>query len=253
MSNGGEFLSSLPNPRQAIPFETEIFKGVVMLAIRTDPIDHQYQSFFQGKKLFEVQVQGKFKRLPRGEFYVGMEATNKMELGIIAKSVSKGVIQFCGTMINGLQQSFGDNQADRDFQYPHLVAPMFNSLDRIIVTSPGETLPPLGSTFIEDPEYRKQRFKFKSLSDSNVNLDNTYSFSVNSGNMDFISWSLIGVPMMRPIDLRPFFGDSSFRLVGYEVPKEVVDLFPNSHPQRLINYIFNFKVIIFILNDVFIV
>jgi len=32
--------------------------------------------------MFEVQVQGKFKKLPTGEIYVGAESTKKMELGM---------------------------------------------------------------------------------------------------------------------------------------------------------------------------
>ena len=61
-------------------FETEIFKGVTLLLVRTAPMDTHYRDFFEGtKREFEVQVQGKFKRAPEVKF-VGAEATQKMEL-----------------------------------------------------------------------------------------------------------------------------------------------------------------------------
>lgn len=137
---------------------------------------------------------------------------NKMELGLITRSISKAVLQFCGTMITGLQHSFGDSQSNPDHQFPHLVAPMFNSLDKIVVTPPNQTPPTLGTPFVEEPDYRKQRFKFRSLADCNIDLESTYSFSVNSSNMDLVRWSMTGIPFVKPFDLRPFIGDSPIRL-----------------------------------------
>lgn len=38
------------NSREAIPFETEFFKGIALLVVRTKPPDAQFNSFFEGKK-----------------------------------------------------------------------------------------------------------------------------------------------------------------------------------------------------------
>ena len=68
------FAQCPPNLRTGMPFETEIFKGTALLLVRTNPIDSHYRVFFHGtKREFEVQVQGKFKRQPDGEIYVGAE------------------------------------------------------------------------------------------------------------------------------------------------------------------------------------
>ena len=45
-----KYQSILPNSREPAPFETEFFKGVSMLVVRTAPIDEHYRIFFEGKK-----------------------------------------------------------------------------------------------------------------------------------------------------------------------------------------------------------
>jgi hypothetical protein len=162
--------------------------------------------------MFEVQVQGKFKRMPIGEFFCGAEAQNKMELGIITRSISKAACNFCATMVQNLHFSFGDDQSNPDYQVPHIVAPLFPTADKIIITPAGQEPPPLGAPFVEDPNYRKFRFTCKLTEQANVDLDTTYSFSVNTSNLDLPEWNLVGIPMVKPMDLRTFFGDSSLAL-----------------------------------------
>lgn len=157
-------------------------------------------------------MQGQFKRMPLGEIYVGAEATNKMELGILTRSISKAALNFCATMANDLHYSFGDNPSEPNHQKPHVVAPIFPTFDKVIVTPKGQDPPPLGVPFVEDIEYRKLRLKFKSIDDAKVELDNIYSFSVNTSNINLQTWSLIGIPMVRPMDLRTFIGSSAIQL-----------------------------------------
>jgi phage tail tube protein FII len=103
--------------------------------LRTNPIDSHYRSFFQGtKRQFEVQVQGKFKRKPTGEIYVGADITKKMELGILTRSMCRMVLKFVGTMVNDLHYSFGDSPNAKDAESPHLVAPLLRGMDKVVVT-----------------------------------------------------------------------------------------------------------------------
>jgi hypothetical protein len=237
--NSVRFVQCPPNSRLPIPFETEFFKGTAMLLIRTDPMDDLYKDFFPKLRQFEVQVQGKFKRLPQGEIYVGSEALHKMELGFMTKSFCKATLSFAGSMVSNLHYSFGDPQTLKDYEIPHLVAPIFPTMDKILITRPGETPPKMGIPFVEDLEYRKQRLKFKSVKDANIDLETTYSFSVNTSNMDLLTWKFVNIPMCRPMDLSVFFGDSPIRLVAYEIPFSALQQFPNTHPQRFVNYVFN--------------
>jgi hypothetical protein len=135
-----------------------------------------------------------------------------MELGILTRSISKAALKFCGTMVNDLHYSFGDPQDRSDFELPHLVAPIFPTLDKILVTPDGEPLPPMGTPFVEDLDYRKKRLKYRFIKDAQVDLNCTYSFSVNTSNLDLLSWTLVGIPMVRPMDLRTFFGNASIHL-----------------------------------------
>ena len=237
--NSSRFVACPPNSRIPIPFETEFFKGVALLLIRKEQVDEKYQDFFFKSRQFEVQVQGKFKRVPQGEIYVGAEAVNKMELGFMTRSLSKAALSFAGSMVSNLHYSFGDSQTLKDYEIPHVVAPMFPTMDKILVTPAGATLPKMGIPFQEDPDYRKQRLKFKWIADAKVDLTSTYSFSVNTSNLDLANWKVVNIPMCRPMDLSIFFGDSAVRLVAYEIPWSAIQEFPTTHPQRFINYVFN--------------
>ena len=55
-------------------FENEFFKGQVLFMVKTEPEDPRYMAHFAGKqRLFEMQIQGQFKKLPEG-MYVCMHA-----------------------------------------------------------------------------------------------------------------------------------------------------------------------------------
>lgn len=54
--------------------------------IKRDPIDERYAHMFKGKnRMFEVQVQGRFKKPPEGELFISLEITDRMKLGLLAK------------------------------------------------------------------------------------------------------------------------------------------------------------------------
>lgn len=166
------------------------------------------------RRQFEVQVQGKFKRLPIGEIFVGAETNVKVDMGLLTKSITKAALKFCGTMVNDLHYSFGDDQSDPNHQLPHIVAPIFPTFDKVLVTPPGGVLPEMNVPFNEDLEYRKQRIKYKLTSDAKIDLNTTYSFSVNTSNLNLLDWTLVGIPMVRPMDLRSFVGNNASISLG---------------------------------------
>jgi len=150
-------------------------------------------------------------------------------------------MQFAGTVVNDLQYSFGEPPEQLDHQIPHVVAPIFPTFDKVIVSGPGEVPPALGTPFPEDPDYRKLRMKFKLTSDANVDLNSTYSFSVNTANLDLVRWTLVNIPLCRPLNLGTFFGNAAIQLVGYEIPAAIVSACPGAHPHRHLNYMFNLR------------
>lgn len=121
-------------------------------------------------------------------------------------------MQFAGTVVNDLHYSFGDPPENENYQVPHVVAPIFPTFDKVIVSPPGVSPPPMGTPFPEDPDYRKQRLKFKYFKDANLDLDATYSFSVNTSNLDLLKWNLVNIPLVRPIHVSNFFGNASIQL-----------------------------------------
>ena len=81
--------------------------------------------------MFEVQVQGKFKREPAGEIFVGAEAPQKLELGLLTRSISNAAMRLAGSMAQDLHYHFGDSPTDPNYQLPHVVAPMFTTFDKV--------------------------------------------------------------------------------------------------------------------------
>ncbi len=238
--SAGKFRPFDPSPLKPIPFETDIFKGIAFFTHKHETVDPRFAPFYPKtrKVTYEVQVQGKFKRLPEGEIYCGAETMEKMEMGFMTRAMSNAALKFAAVTVDDLHYSFGETQSNPDFEFPHLVGPLFPTLDKVLETKDGDPLPVLGVPFVEDPAYRKKRLKWVSIKDANVSLSTTYSFSVNTQNIDVVSWQFVNIPMCKPMDLRDFFGGSPLRLIAYEVPYSVVKTF-KTHPQRYSNYVFN--------------
>ena len=47
--NSTKYVPCIPNGREPCPFETEFFKGIATIVIRTAPVDEYFKSFFGGK------------------------------------------------------------------------------------------------------------------------------------------------------------------------------------------------------------
>jgi hypothetical protein len=188
-----------------------------------------------------------------------------MQLGLITRSISKAACNFCSTLVSNLHYSFGDDQnpvTNPNYQIPHITSPLFQTFDKVIVTPPDKTPPKIGVPFVEDLEFRKQRIEWASIKDAKIDLDNIYSFSVNTSNIDLVSWTLMNIPMVRPMDIRNFIGESSFSLgisyvtitlktildimkyfiVGYEIPNSNTQSPPAVHAKLKLNYMFSIRV-----------
>ena len=74
-NNSKSHVNLPPNSRTPIPFETELFIGHCVLAVKTNPEDPDFKPYFMQRHVFEVQVQGRFKRMPVGEIFCGAEVS----------------------------------------------------------------------------------------------------------------------------------------------------------------------------------
>jgi hypothetical protein len=138
-----------------------------------------------------------------------------------------------------LHHSFGDDQSQEGFQWPHLVAPIHRGMDRIIVTPPGESIPTMGVPWydLESTENRKIRVNGKKS--LKPDLTSTFSFSVNTNNVDLPSWSLVGLPMVKKVPMTSILAGGKIRLVAYELVPAAPGESSSKHPNNRLKYVFN--------------
>lgn len=148
------------------------------------------------------------------------------------------IIQFLSTFVSHVHYSLGHPHSTPDREITHLVAPLWSTMGSVVVTPSDGIPPPLGQTFSETPQHKSSRRQH----DLEIDLSNTYSFSMNSYNMDIISWNLIKVPLLRVIPLQTFTEDTPINLVAYEVPVTDGVKYPQRHPIEKLNHIFKVEV-----------
>jgi hypothetical protein len=122
------FLPMEANTPVSIPFHTELFEGHVLLLVNTKPICDLYLPRFKGQKYqFEMQVQGKFRKLPEGRLFMGAEISKKMDLGLFTRGLCGTILQVARTVNPYIHSSYGDSQ---DRELPHIMGPLWSALDR---------------------------------------------------------------------------------------------------------------------------
>lgn len=237
-----------PNSERAVPFETDLFSGFVLLMVNSDELQNPFRQRFVGpssKYRFEVQVQGKFKCIPKGRLFMGAEITKKMELGMLGRAMCGTILQI-GRRVNGfMHHSFGDKN---NFELPHIMSPMWSTIDRMVVTSCGENPPPLGPPLPENAAFRDARRKQADFQ-LTVDLNSIYSFSFKTSNLDVVNWNVVNIPLMSNLDLHSFWADAAIRLCAYCVPDDKVAItetstggLPKYHPQSCLQYCFALEI-----------
>lgn len=242
----GTFQPIQVNTVAPIPFSTSLFDGQVLLMVNSAVEEREpYVSIFKdGKYKFELQVQGKFKSVPTGPIFFGGEITKKMELGMLTRGICGGLLQLGKATNAYMHHSFGDKT---NFELPHITGPFWSSVDRLVVTPPGQTPPPFVDSFPEDGKLRSAR---KSNPDYtlNVDLNSTYSFSLKTSKMDLEDWGIVTSSYMKPMSLNMFWADADLRFVCYCVPSDAPGLeynstgLPKFHPQAKIDHFFSLEI-----------
>lgn len=159
-------------------------------------------------------------------------------MGVILRGVVQIIIQFLSTFVSNVHYSLGHSYDTPDREITHLVAPLWSTMGCVVVTPADEIPPPLGRPLPESPQQKSSRRQH----DLEINLTDTYSFSMNSYNMDIISWNLIKVPLLQVIPLQTFTENTPINLVAYEVPVVEGEKYPQRHPIEKLNHIFKIEV-----------
>lgn len=147
MSRAGKSVRISYNSREPVPFENDQFKGHVLFLIRATPVDPYWKETLEGRKRkFWVQVQGTFKKVPKGTLYMGGEVPAPMALGIITRSLCKILLSVVKRLVVGLHYAFGDKTG---IEMPHMCFPLWKAADRLVITPPGADPPKMGTDFPE--------------------------------------------------------------------------------------------------------
>jgi len=205
------------NTRSGTPFETDLFKGKLLFVARpTDPATNDpywnERIFSKKRRTVELQIQGQFKRVPTGIIYCGGEVMDRMKLGLVAKGLCNILLKLISTISSNMHYSYGDKNGT---DTAHIVFPAWTSMDSLVITKPGENIPPMGEPFPESKACIKER-KDSNNHAGNWNTTDIFSMSFHSMYIDLPNWKLINLGVLRDTDLRTFWSESAMRLVIYE-------------------------------------
>jgi len=207
-----------------IPFETDLFKGHIVFLLRSesadhDPVHHNHVFSGAGNETTQlvIQLQGRFKRRPRGTVYMGLElqGTENVEARLFSNNMTRalswGLLSIVKKVAPAVHYSYG-SQTER----PHIVAPIETVADCAIASYP--------SAVLDDTKPRRG-FKINSEDYMPVNsvceswnTDDLYTFSFSNDHVNFPSWCLVNMPLgPETVSLRRFWGDDNIvRLIAYE-------------------------------------
>jgi len=216
MQQNGQMKPNLPlNSRVGVPVETDLFIGSIILILRppNPEIDPFYNEriFSKKRRLLIFQLQGKFKRVPKGTLFAGAEVSEQMKLGLVSKGLSSILLKLMGRFYPDMHHSFGDKQ---NVEQAHIVFPAWQFFGNIIATKPGDIPPPISQPFAEPQESINARKA--SDGTGKWNTDDTFSLSFHTMNLDLPTWRAVQIPVTRDLDLRTFWGNSLLSIVLYE-------------------------------------
>lgn len=215
----------IPNAEEPFPLDNAYFSGHVMILIRTPNVDdptqelgsranHKASQYFAGKqRRFEFQFQLKLKKVPENQqVYFACELEEPIKLGAIQRAFVSAAMAFVKTTNSTFHYSLTGSKDGRSLEKPHMAFTVEGSMDRVVVTPPGEVPPSLGGIIHEDAESIKRRKKGGSI---DWNTSDTYTLSLWSSYVDFLEWRCMNLPGIRPFQLSNIIGRQPINLTLY--------------------------------------
>ena len=222
---------------EPMELDNSCFYGHVMLMIRTPDVDNakealptlesaaRISNYFQDyKRRFEFQFQIKLKKVPTGPLFLGCEVNEMIEMSRFTKGLSRVLLAMIGRINSGFHYSWGIERDSADeevlrnetYETTHLSFPVEASMDRIVITKPGETPPELGHPLHETTASVRRRRRMGSGS-VDWNLEDTYTMCLWSAYADWIQWKCMNVVGVRPFSLSAVTGKQPIYLSVYEL------------------------------------
>eukprot|EP00051_Salpingoeca_urceolata_P024545 m.432594 g.432594 ORF g.432594 m.432594 type:complete len:420 (+) comp20245_c5_seq6:323-1582(+) len=181
-------------PNTLFPIETDCFEGTMLPLVKHTNANLP-EWFTSKQRQFEFQIQGRFKKVPHGQVWLGLQKPEPLQLSFLRRSAATIIFKFVLAFGRKVAQSWGESGRPGDL--PILAFPLLSAMDAFDETPPGEEPPVLGSelklTPSKRPHSRAERFK----------LGWTYTFSVSSRYADFERWQVV-VPPFGHVDIAGF-------------------------------------------------
>lgn len=206
----------------------------VLAMIRTPDVDDptapmgtagntKISEYFRGRqRRFEFQFQFKLKKPVAGKnIYFAAELENPVKLGIVQRAFVGAAMAFMRKTNPSFHYSIAGtpDNGDGAWEKPHMAFTVLGSMDRLVISKPGEDLPELGSELYEDPEAIKNR---KRGVDVDWNCEDTYTCALWSAYCDWIDWKIINLPGIRPFELVSVLGPQNVNIVLYMTDEGVL-------------------------------
>ena len=201
----GSFTPFPLNAQTPFPISNDLFEGHILLLIQHPTDSYWNERLFDHKqRRLALNIQGKFKRVPQGTLLFGGHLTEPMKVGLLTRGVLGFLVQIIERIVPQLEWSFGSSN-----DCPKIVAPAALVLERLVVTPPGDTPPPLNGDAFDGGTKTPKRNTVA------WNTTHTYSMSYYTKNADLANWKVVQMPT-GDIRLASFWGDAALQLVLYD-------------------------------------
>ena len=235
------------------PIDNECFTGQVMLLIRTPDVDDRKQGpppgetaqrvskYMKGKKRrFEFHFQVKLKKIPTGPLFLGGEAVEPVKVTKFTKGLANILLKMVRRINPGFHYSWGvspdtvdaNDWESGNYEATHLSFPLEASMDRIVISKPGETPPQIGMPLEETNQSVKRRRKMGSGS-VEWNLEDTYTMCLWNAYCDWLQWKSMNVPGCRPFSLNVVAASQPIYLSVYELTDCTAQEYKKKRPPHL--------------------